>query len=173
MAASDWQEDFPIISLIDEPSSHLVANYYDSVLQNIGSGGPVNNNINSINTNNNNNNDNNDNSFISSPTLAPASSPNFRNSFAASSFNPNPNNFGAASQGAAGLNSLSNPYYAPEEFTYNQVQSLKPRSTLRLPSSFQPGEGPCSRGLLRDYKPSCRPLFQALQPGPHPDRSLG
>ena len=119
MAASDWQEDFPIISLIDEPSSHLVANYYDSVLQNIGSGGPVNNNINSINTNNNNNNDN---SFISSPTLAPASSPNFRNSFAASSFNPNPNSFGAAaSQGAAGLNSLSNPYYAPEEFTYNQV----------------------------------------------------
>ena len=111
MAASDWQEDFPIISLIDEPSSHLVANYYDSVLQNIGSGGPVNNNINSINTNNNNN----DNSFISSP--------NFRNSFAASSFNPNPNSFGAAaaSQGAAGLNSLSNPYYAPEEFTYNQV----------------------------------------------------
>ena len=26
---------------------------------------------------------------------------------------------------------------------------------------FQPGEGP-SRGLLRDYKPSCGPSFQAL-----------
>ena len=141
MAASDWQEDFPIISLIDEPSSHLVANYYDSVLQNIGSGGPVNNNINSINTNNDNNNDN---SFISSPTLAPASSPNFRNSFAASSFNPNPNSFGAAaSQGAASLNSLSNPYYAPEEFTYNQVElETKVHKKVR-----NHGEGPY-QGLL-------------------------
>lgn len=98
-------DDFPIVSLIDEPSS----SFYDSVLQNIGQSGtfsqsqPFEDN------------------FISSPSLtAPAdefrssSRPSFINSFA-SSFSSNPNSFDANKNG---LN--SNPYYAPEEFTYNQ-----------------------------------------------------
>ena len=98
-------DDFPIVSLIDEPSS----SFYDSVLQNIGQSGTF--------TQSQPLEDN----FISSPSLtAPAdefrssSRPSFINSFA-SSFSSNPNSFDANKNG---LN--SNPYYAPEEFTYNQ-----------------------------------------------------
>jgi len=98
-------DDFPIVSLIDEPSS----SFYDSVLQNIGQSG---NFIQSQPLEDN---------FISSPSLAPpaeefrsSARPSFINSFA-SSFSSNPNSFDANKNG---LN--SNPYYAPEEFTYNQ-----------------------------------------------------
>jgi len=98
-------DDFPIVSLIDEPSS----SFYDSVLQNIGQSG---NFIQSQPLEDN---------FISSPSLTPpaeefrsSSRPSFINSFA-SSFSSNPNSFDANKNG---LN--SNPYYAPEEFTYNQ-----------------------------------------------------
>ena len=98
-------DDFPIVSLIDEPSS----SFYDSVLQNIGQSG---NFIESQPLEDN---------FISSPSLAPpaeefrsSARPSFINSFA-SSFSSNPNSFDANKNG---LN--SNPYYAPEEFTYNQ-----------------------------------------------------
>ena len=95
-------DDFPIISLIDEPGT----SFYDTVLQNIGHSSsfvsqPVEDN------------------FISSPSLSPPSedfrsSSSLINSFA-SSFSSNPNSFNANQNG---LN--SNPYYAPEEFTYNQ-----------------------------------------------------
>ena len=93
------EDEFPIISLIDDSG---VNNYYDNVLQNINTG-----------------------PFRSSPTLSPAFS---SNTFPASSpafINNlyNNNNFDTSSNSFTGnsLNSLNiNPYYAPEEFTYNQ-----------------------------------------------------
>jgi len=99
-------DNFPIISLIDEPSA--VASYYDTVLHlNIGQ-----NNQQEIASSSSS-------AFKSSPTVAPFVSNNplsFKSSPVFNSgFNSNPNIF------SSNQNSLNaNPYYAPEEFTYNQ-----------------------------------------------------
>ena len=102
-------DNFPIISLIDEPSA--VASYYDTVLHlNIGQNNQQQSSASSSSS-----------TFKSSPTVVPFESNNpppvsFKSSPVFSSgFNSNPNIF------TSNQNSLNtNPYYAPEEFTYNQ-----------------------------------------------------
>ena len=113
-------DEFPIISLIDEP----IVNYYDTVLQNIG---PISNQPNagtllssqpsSISSSSTNSfqSSQNLNSFqtdLSSDNLQPTFSNTFKKTFSIQpldTFSSNQNTLNA------------NPYYAPEEFTYNQV----------------------------------------------------
>lgn len=112
-------DEFPIISLIDEP----IVNYYDTVLQNIG---PISNQPNagtllssqpsSISSSSTNSfqSSQNLNSFqtdLSSDNLQPTFSNTFKKTFSIQpldTFSSNQNTLNA------------NPYYAPEEFTYNQ-----------------------------------------------------
>ena len=86
-------EDFPIISLIDEP----IVNYYDTVFQNLGS------NVNSLDP------------VTNSPAPDVAQDNFVFGKTFQKNFNSKPFSFNS------NQNSLNtNPYYAPEEFTYNQ-----------------------------------------------------
>ena len=94
-------EDFPIISLIDEP----IVNYYDTVFQNLGSNvdtrDPVTNTV-----------------TVTNSPASDVATDNFVATFGNTfqkNFNSKPFSFNS------NQNSLNtNPYYAPEEFTYNQ-----------------------------------------------------